>query len=86
VPAQAALLAEENTDSITNFSLLAMASNLGFAIGPAIGGILVSITGYAFLFVFSAIMSLITLLMTYQLSEATYHLAKQKQSLIPDKM
>ncbi len=85
MPAQAALLAEENTDSITNFSLLAMASNLGFAIGPAIGGILVSLTGYAFLFVFSAITSLITLLMTYQLSEATYHLTKQKQSVIPDR-
>jgi len=85
MPAQAALLAEENTDSITNFSLLAMASNLGFAVGPAIGGVLVSLTGYSFLFVFSAITSLTTLLMTHQLSEATYHLVKVKQSRIPDR-
>ncbi|MEM3638173.1 MAG: MFS transporter [Conexivisphaerales archaeon] len=85
MPAQAALLAEEKTDSITNFSLLAMASNLGFAVGPALGGVLVSYTGYPFLFVFSGLTSLLTFLTTYKLNEATYHLQREKHSPVPDR-
>lgn len=84
IPAGAALIADEKTDMVTNFSLLTMAANFGFSLGPALGGFLVSFTGYAFLFVFSAVMSLTSLAASLTLSEGTYHLAKEKAAARPD--
>lgn len=84
IPAGAALVADEKTDMVTNFSLLAMAANLGFSLGPALGGFLVSYTGYALLFVFSAVMSLTSLLTSLSLREGTYHLAREKAEAKPD--
>jgi MFS family permease len=85
LPAGAALLADEKSDMVTNFSLLSMASNLGFALGPAAGGLLVAYTGYAFLFVFSSALGLTTLLLSIFLKEGTYHLSRVKESARPDR-
>jgi MFS family permease len=84
IPAQSALLADETTDKITNFSMLAMASNLGFAIGPALGGFLSAYAGYALLFAFNAVAGFITLFLSLLLKEASYHLAIEKPSVRPN--
>ena len=85
IPAGAALVADEKTDMVTNFSVLTMAANFGFSLGPALGGFLVSFTGYAFLFVFSAVMSLASLGASAALKEGTYHLAREKARATPDR-
>ncbi|MDG6909405.1 MAG: MFS transporter [Nitrososphaerota archaeon] len=85
IPAGAALVADEKTDVVTNFSLLTMAANLGFALGPAMGGILVAYTGYGPLFLFSAALSVVSLLASFFLEEGTYHLAKEKARVWPDR-
>jgi predicted MFS family arabinose efflux permease len=84
IPAGATLIADDNTDLIGNFSLLVMASNLGFAIGPAIGGVVVAVTGYALLFVMSAVLTFGALIFSFFLAEGKYHLAKEKASPRPD--
>ena len=85
IPAGAALVADEKTDMVTNFSVLTMAANFGFSLGPALGGFLVSYTGYGFLFVFSAAMSLASLGASVNLREGTYHLAREKARALPDR-
>ncbi|MDG6910334.1 MAG: MFS transporter [Nitrososphaerota archaeon] len=85
IPAGAALIADEKTDMVTNFSVLTMAANLGFSLGPALGGFLVSYTGYGFLFVFSAAMSFVGLGASAILREGTDHLARKKARALPDR-
>jgi predicted MFS family arabinose efflux permease len=84
IPAGATLIADDNTDLIGNFSLLVMASNLGFALGPAIGGIIVATTGYALLFLMSSALTFTSLILSLFLTEGKYHLMKEKASPRPD--
>jgi predicted MFS family arabinose efflux permease len=84
IPAGATLIADDNTDLIGNFSLLVMASNLGFALGPAIGGLVVVTTGYALLFLMSSALTFTSLILSFFLSEGKYHLVKEKESPRPD--
>ncbi|MDG6929282.1 MAG: MFS transporter [Nitrososphaerota archaeon] len=79
----AALVADDRSDTVTGFSLLVMAGNLGFALGPAIGGLLVAYIGYAQLFLMSALTSVVGLALSAFMAEGTYHLQKEKQSSRP---
>ena len=83
-PASSALVADDPGDMLTNFSLLNMAVNFGFAIGPAAGGFLINFTGYAYLFVLSGILALATFFVTIPVTEAKYYKAKAKQNPRPD--
>lgn len=85
LPAASALVADDRTDLINSFSMMVMASNLGFAIGPAIGGLVVSGTGYASLFLISSALLTAGLFLAFLLKEAKYHLAAKKESVKPDK-
>ena len=67
-PAAYAIVAGENSANLrTGFSIIAIGGNLGWAIGPALGGILAQVYDYSAVFLLSAvsavIVSLITLLM-----------------------
>jgi predicted MFS family arabinose efflux permease len=84
IPAGATLIADDNTDLIGNFSILVMASNLGFALGPAIGGLVVVTTGYALLFLMSSALTFTSLILSLFLTESKYHLVKEKASPRPD--
>jgi predicted MFS family arabinose efflux permease len=84
IPAGATLIADDNTDLIGNFSLLVMASNLGFALGPAIGGLVVAAKGYALLFLMSSALTFTSLILSLFLTEGKYHLVKEKASPRPD--
>lgn len=54
-PVPAAIIASSRqSDMMTRFSFLTVASNLGFAVGPAIGGILAQQYGYPTIFFFTA--------------------------------
>ncbi|MEM0287027.1 MAG: MFS transporter [Nitrososphaerota archaeon] len=80
----ATLAADEKTDVITNFSLLVMAGNLGFAIGPAIGGFVVSLADYAALFFLNSVFTLASAVLAVLTMEGTYHLAREKEKAKPD--
>jgi MFS family permease len=83
-PASSALIADDSGDLLTNFSLLNMAINFGFAIGPAAGGFLINFTGYAYLFVLSGILALATFFVTLPVTEAGYFKAKARENPRPD--
>jgi len=54
-PATSAIVANQKTSELrTSFSVLSIGGNLGFAIGPAIGGILSQFYGYSTVFLLSA--------------------------------
>jgi MFS family permease len=54
-PAPSAIIASYDRDEMTRgFSFLNIGSNLGFAIGPALGGVLASMYSYSSVFFFSA--------------------------------
>jgi len=54
-PVPAAIIASSRqSDIMTRFSFLTVASNLGFAVGPAMGGILAQYYGYPAIFLFTA--------------------------------
>jgi predicted MFS family arabinose efflux permease len=83
-PASSALIADDKGDLLTNFSLLNMAINFGFAIGPAAGGFLINFTGYAYLFVLSGVLALATFFVTLPVTEAGYFKAKARENPRPD--
>ncbi len=67
-PATFAIVSGESTGNVrTGFSILAIGGNLGFAIGPALGGILAQVYSYSTVFLLSAasavVVGLITLFM-----------------------
>jgi MFS family permease len=67
-PATYAIVSGESTANVrTGFSVLAIGGNLGFAIGPAVGGILTQVYNYSTVFLLSAasatVVALITLFM-----------------------
>ena len=64
-PAAAAIVANsEIADLKTGLSLLSIAGNLGFAIGPALGGVLAQTIDYSSIFLFSAAVPAFTSVMT----------------------
>jgi predicted MFS family arabinose efflux permease len=85
LPAASALVADDKTDLVSSFSMMAMASNFGFAIGPAVGGLIVSGSGYASLFLLTALLLTIGLILAFSLKEAQYHLVVKKEGAKPDK-
>ena len=64
-PAAAAVVANSEIKNLrTGLSLLAIAGNLGFAIGPALGGILAQTVDYSSVFLLSAAVPAVTSVMT----------------------
>lgn len=64
-PSISALVANRSVADVrTGFSMQNMAANLGFAIGPAIGGVLSEYAGYGYIFFVPCLMSLIALAST----------------------
>jgi MFS family permease len=64
-PASSAIVANSEIRNLkTGLSLLSIAGNLGFAIGPALGGVLAQTFDYSSVFLFSAAVPLITSLLT----------------------
>lgn len=84
IPSSAALVADDKGDPVRNFSIITMAMNLGFAIGPAAAGVLLAFTGYAQLFLLSAATALATFFLSLWLDEASYHKVPKKESPRPD--
>jgi predicted MFS family arabinose efflux permease len=63
-------VAGESTDNVrTGFSILAIGGNLGFAIGPALGGILAQVYNYSTVFLLSAATAVVVTLITLFLIE-----------------
>jgi predicted MFS family arabinose efflux permease len=70
-PAAAAVVANsEISDLRTGLSLLSVAGNLGFAVGPALGGILAQSFDYASVFLFSAAVPAVTALIAARFVKA----------------
>jgi len=64
-PAASALVANNEIGNLqTGLSLLAIAGNLGFAIGPALGGLLAQTVDYSSVFLLSAAVPVVTAAMT----------------------
>jgi len=64
-PAASAIVANSEIRNLkAGLSLLAIAGNLGFAIGPALGGVLAQTFNYSSVFLFSAAVPVITSLLT----------------------
>jgi MFS family permease len=64
-PATSAIIANQKENHMrTGFSLSYVAGNLGFAIGPAIGGILAQFYGYSTVFMLSAFTAVIVTIIT----------------------
>ena len=64
-PATSSIIAEQRASNVrTGFSLLSIGGNLGFAIGPALGGIFATIYSYSSVFAISATSSMAVLLIS----------------------
>lgn len=61
-PASNALLSSSTDAKLRGFSILRIANNLGWGIGPALGGFLISLYGYPSLFRFAFVMGLLALI------------------------
>jgi len=69
-PAAFAIVSSESSSNLrTGFSIISIGGNLGWAIGPAIGGFLAQIYGYSTVFLLSAVSAVIVTLITLSLVE-----------------
>src|SRR5579872_6358011 len=69
-PAAFAIVAGENASNLrTGFSIVAIGGNLGWAIGPALGGILAQVYNYSAVFLLSAVSAVIVTLITVLMVE-----------------
>jgi predicted MFS family arabinose efflux permease len=86
-PAAFAIVAGENASNLrTGFSMISIGGNLGWAIGPALGGILAQVYDYSAVFLLSAVSAVIVLLITLLMVEGRHALklpnAKQVKTLL----
>ena len=69
-PAAFAIVAGENVSNLrTGFSIISIGGNLGWAIGPALGGILAQVYDYSAVFLLSAVAAIIVTLITLLMVE-----------------
>ncbi len=68
-PSTNALLSLSSETALSGFSTLRIAANLGWAIGPALGGIIITIYGFSFIYLVASAASLISFLMYFMLRD-----------------
>jgi len=81
-PASFAIVAGENVSNLrTGFSIISIGGNLGWAIGPALGGFLAQVYNYSSVFLLSAVSAVIVTLITLLMVEGrhTSNLPKTKK-------
>lgn len=61
MPATTAIVSHASEVKLKGFSLLRVGNNIGWGIGPAIGGFLISFSGYYYLFIFGMATALVSL-------------------------
>lgn len=64
MPATAAIVSNDSEVKLKGFSTLRIGNNIGWGIGPAIGGFLISFSSYYFLFVFGLVTAAIAFAVT----------------------
>lgn len=65
MPATTALVSHASEVKLKGFSILRVGNNIGWGIGPAIGGFLISFSGYYYLFVFGMATAAVSLVFTF---------------------
>ncbi len=81
-PAAFAIVAAENVSNLrTGFSIISIGGNLGWAIGPTLGGFLAQVYDYSAVFLLSAVSAIIVTLITLFMVEG--HLALHPPSAKP---
>ena len=68
-PAANAIVSLSSDVKLKGFSLLRVGNNIGWGVGPAIGGFLISYTGFRVLFLFAAVMTMTSLILSLVLVE-----------------
>lgn len=63
-PAASAIVSHGSEVKLKGFSILRIGNNIGWGIGPAIGGFLISFSGYYYLFVFGLVTAIAGLVIT----------------------
>lgn len=64
MPATAAIVSKDSEVKLKGFSILRIGSNIGWGIGPAVGGFLISFSGFYYLFVFGLVTAFVGLVVT----------------------
>ena len=72
MPSIYALVSESSTIKTKGFSILRVGNNIGWGIGPAIGGFAIFYSGFYYLFVFGLVSSGISLIMSLFLKEVKF--------------
>lgn len=65
MPATAAIVSNASEVKLKGFSTLRIGNNIGWGLGPAIGGVVISYSGYYLLFVFGLITAAIALVVSF---------------------
>lgn len=68
-PAANAIISESSDVKLKGFSILRVGNNIGWGIGPAIGGFLISVSGFFFLFVFGFAASVAGLILSFSIHD-----------------
>lgn len=69
MPATNAIVSQSSDVKLKGFSVLRIGNNIGWGIGPAIGGFLISLYGFYFLFLFAMVTSIAGLLLTFPVED-----------------
>ncbi|MGP6206871.1 MFS transporter [Cuniculiplasma sp. SKW3] len=64
-PSSNALVSNDSSVKLKGFSIIRIGNNLGWGLGPAIGGYIINTTGFGFLFIYCFYMSLISFLISF---------------------
>lgn len=69
-PAVNAIVSQSSDMRLKGFSVLRIGANIGWGIGPAVGGFLISVTGFYYLFVFGFLSSLASLFLSFTIIDS----------------
>ncbi len=64
-PAASAIVSHGSEIKLKGFSILRIGNNIGWGIGPAVGGFLIFVSGYFYLFVFGLVTAVVGLAITF---------------------
>lgn len=81
-PSTNALLSLSSDTPLSGFSSLRVATNLGWALGPALGGIIVSVLGFPYLYLIAASASSIAFVLYLSLKDISGTKTVKRESLI----
>lgn len=68
-PAVNAIVSESSDVKLKGFSILRIGANIGWGIGPAVGGFLIAVSGFYYLFVFGLISSVASFILSLTITD-----------------